>query len=300
MSSPVDRALVEAAEPLEQRPRVEDVAGLGERPGRVDRQRATCGAAKTSCSNGSGRVRALDAPARGAVARPRRARVEPVRLGPAVVVGEGDERRRAPPPADVALARRATRCRARSPASAGARRSASGWRVDDARRPWRRRSRGPRRPPSSASVCSSSAFSSQRSRSGRPCEATTTLAAGRAARARTLSSGPCGSSRWGTCTRRTTSAATSSSGAPRSSICARAATRCGCSRPTCARTAAEPDDPDVHRELRWHWRDHGVPAAARCASVLALERHNHARARAPPGRAAARRRELVGDGRACR
>ncbi|MDO9408618.1 glycosyltransferase [Patulibacter sp.] len=34
------------------------------------------------------------------------------------------------------------------------------------------------------------------------------------------------------------------------------------------------DDPDVHRELRWYWRDHAFPRL-RPRQVLALERHNH-------------------------
>ncbi|CAB4959730.1 unannotated protein [freshwater metagenome] len=35
-----------------------------------------------------------------------------------------------------------------------------------------------------------------------------------------------------------------------------------------------PDDPGVHRELRWYWRDHAFPRL-RPRAVLALERHNH-------------------------
>jgi glycosyltransferase involved in cell wall biosynthesis len=35
-----------------------------------------------------------------------------------------------------------------------------------------------------------------------------------------------------------------------------------------------PDDPDVHRELRWYWRDHAFPRLWP-RTVLALERHNH-------------------------
>lgn len=35
-----------------------------------------------------------------------------------------------------------------------------------------------------------------------------------------------------------------------------------------------PDDPDVHRELRWYWHDHAFPRLGPKA-VLALERHNH-------------------------
>src|SRR4051794_20130126 len=38
--------------------------------------------------------------------------------------------------------------------------------------------------------------------------------------------------------------------------------------------ATAPDDPDVHRELRWYWRDHGFPRR-RLPAVLALERHDH-------------------------
>jgi glycogen(starch) synthase len=37
---------------------------------------------------------------------------------------------------------------------------------------------------------------------------------------------------------------------------------------------AEPDDPWVHRDLRWYWRDHAWPRMSPRA-VLALERHNH-------------------------
>jgi hypothetical protein len=37
--------------------------------------------------------------------------------------------------------------------------------------------------------------------------------------------------------------------------------------------AAAPDDPDVHRELRWYWRDHGWPALDLRAR-LTLERRN--------------------------
>ena len=37
----------------------------------------------------------------------------------------------------------------------------------------------------------------------------------------------------------------------------------------------EPDDPDVHRELRWYWRDHGFPRLP-WRQVVALERHAHA------------------------
>jgi glycosyltransferase involved in cell wall biosynthesis len=40
------------------------------------------------------------------------------------------------------------------------------------------------------------------------------------------------------------------------------------------RTSA-PDDPGVHRELRWYWRDHGFPRR-RLRATLALERHDHA------------------------
>jgi glycosyltransferase involved in cell wall biosynthesis len=36
-----------------------------------------------------------------------------------------------------------------------------------------------------------------------------------------------------------------------------------------------PDDPDVHRELRWYWRDHAFPRMTMSARV-ALERHNAA------------------------
>jgi glycosyltransferase involved in cell wall biosynthesis len=39
--------------------------------------------------------------------------------------------------------------------------------------------------------------------------------------------------------------------------------------------ATAPDDPDVHRELRWYWRDHGFPPR-RLRATLALERHDHA------------------------
>jgi len=39
--------------------------------------------------------------------------------------------------------------------------------------------------------------------------------------------------------------------------------------------ATAPDDPGVHRELRWYWRDHGFPRA-RLRPVLALERHDQA------------------------
>ena len=37
----------------------------------------------------------------------------------------------------------------------------------------------------------------------------------------------------------------------------------------------EPEDPDVHRELRWYWRDHEFPRLS-IGSRLALERHNRA------------------------
>jgi glycogen(starch) synthase len=37
--------------------------------------------------------------------------------------------------------------------------------------------------------------------------------------------------------------------------------------------APEPDDPDVHRELRWSWRDHAFPALG-IRGRVALERHN--------------------------
>jgi glycogen(starch) synthase len=37
--------------------------------------------------------------------------------------------------------------------------------------------------------------------------------------------------------------------------------------------AAEPDDPDVHRDLRWYWREHGFPRLP-LRERLALERHN--------------------------
>jgi glycogen(starch) synthase len=36
---------------------------------------------------------------------------------------------------------------------------------------------------------------------------------------------------------------------------------------------AEPDDPDVHRELRWYWRDHGFPRRP-FRERLAIERNN--------------------------
>jgi glycosyltransferase involved in cell wall biosynthesis len=35
-----------------------------------------------------------------------------------------------------------------------------------------------------------------------------------------------------------------------------------------------PDDPGVHRELRWYWRDHAFPRMSP-ARTLGLERHNH-------------------------
>ncbi|WP_026911906.1 glycosyltransferase [Patulibacter minatonensis] len=35
-----------------------------------------------------------------------------------------------------------------------------------------------------------------------------------------------------------------------------------------------PDDPDVHRELRWYWRDHAFPALT-ARETVRLERHNH-------------------------
>jgi glycosyltransferase involved in cell wall biosynthesis len=35
------------------------------------------------------------------------------------------------------------------------------------------------------------------------------------------------------------------------------------------------EDPDVHRELRWYWHDHGYPRMG-LRATLALERHNHA------------------------
>jgi glycosyltransferase involved in cell wall biosynthesis len=35
-----------------------------------------------------------------------------------------------------------------------------------------------------------------------------------------------------------------------------------------------PDDPGVHRELRWYWRDHAFPALTP-RQTIALERHNH-------------------------
>jgi glycosyltransferase involved in cell wall biosynthesis len=42
------------------------------------------------------------------------------------------------------------------------------------------------------------------------------------------------------------------------------------------RTAsALPDDPGVHRELRWYWRDHGFPRR-RLRATVAIERHDHA------------------------
>ena len=37
----------------------------------------------------------------------------------------------------------------------------------------------------------------------------------------------------------------------------------------------EPDEPDVHRELRWYWRDHSFPRLAPW-TLARLERHNHA------------------------
>jgi glycosyltransferase involved in cell wall biosynthesis len=37
--------------------------------------------------------------------------------------------------------------------------------------------------------------------------------------------------------------------------------------------ASEPEDPDVHRELRWYWRDHEFPRLP-LAERLRLERHN--------------------------
>ena len=37
--------------------------------------------------------------------------------------------------------------------------------------------------------------------------------------------------------------------------------------------AAEPDDPGVHRELRWYWREHGFPRRP-FRERLAMERHN--------------------------
>src|SRR4051794_39955479 len=36
---------------------------------------------------------------------------------------------------------------------------------------------------------------------------------------------------------------------------------------------AEPEDGDVHRELRWWWRDHDFPRSS-FAERLAIERHN--------------------------
>ena len=39
--------------------------------------------------------------------------------------------------------------------------------------------------------------------------------------------------------------------------------------------SALPDDPGVHRELRWYWRDHGFPRR-RLRATLALERHDQA------------------------
>ena len=35
----------------------------------------------------------------------------------------------------------------------------------------------------------------------------------------------------------------------------------------------EPDDPNVRRDLRWYWRDHGFPELSRAERVR-LERHN--------------------------
>jgi glycogen synthase len=35
-----------------------------------------------------------------------------------------------------------------------------------------------------------------------------------------------------------------------------------------------PDDPDVHRDLRWYWRDHAFPALT-ARETVRLERHNH-------------------------
>jgi glycogen(starch) synthase len=37
--------------------------------------------------------------------------------------------------------------------------------------------------------------------------------------------------------------------------------------------ATEPEDPDVHRDLRWYWRDHSLPQL-KIRARLALERHN--------------------------
>jgi glycogen synthase len=45
---------------------------------------------------------------------------------------------------------------------------------------------------------------------------------------------------------------------------------------TVLRTDADaPDDPDVHRELHWYWRDHGFPRLP-LREVVRLERHAHA------------------------
>lgn len=41
-----------------------------------------------------------------------------------------------------------------------------------------------------------------------------------------------------------------------------------------ARERGLPDDPGVHRELRWYWRDHAFPALGP-RDVVRLERHNH-------------------------
>ena len=197
-------------------------------------------------------------------------RLEPVRLGPAVVVGEGDQAGAGRPPAGVPLPRR-------DPAAVGradeTKRAGSCERVV-LREP---RDRGgvvavddDQLPASRGSVCSSSAFKSQRRRSGRACDATTTLTLTR----RTLFSS------------RVRVVAVGNMYPPHHfggyELVWRAAMEHLRSRghevevvTTDLRTGSlEPDEPGVHRELRWAWQSGGFAQQGLRARV-AMARHNH-------------------------
>ena len=110
----------------------------------------------------------------------------------------------------------------------------------------------------------------------------------------------CACSRSATCTRRTTWAATSSSGARASSSCAGAGHEVRVL--TTDHREAEPDpaiaeDPDVHRELRWYWSDHELPAAVAARAPGARAPQPAAPSTATSADFAPDGDRLVGDGR---
>ena len=86
----------------------------------------------------------------------------------------------------------------------------------------------------------------------------------------------------------------------RRSTCATAATSVRVLATDCRHPGvADGEEPGVHRELRWYWRDHDFARPPLPRAACAIERHNH---RCSPRHLADLRPDVVASGRwaACR